>query len=118
MIYFKMNGVDFSKYVAVLKVGKTHNFKSMVNASGNTLVKYQNTKRSIEVGFIHMNEDAMQTLLKTLGNLQVTISYREPLNKDMAENVKCINTTQLIEYYTIREDEVSYKPFSLTFTEL
>ena len=118
MSFFKINGVDYSDCVTALKIGKKHNFKSMVNAAGNTLVKPLNVKRTIEAGFIPLNSEKMAQLQKSIKNLTVTISYRDPETNALVEGVKCMLSAHLVEYYTIQVGKVSYKPFSLQFIEL
>ena len=116
--YFAINGTDYSKYVNKLKVGREHFYKSMSTAAGNTLVKYINTKRVIEVGIIPLDDRAMANLLRDVNEFQVSISYRDPLTNVMEENVQCIIPNNLVEYYTIQSGNVKYKAFSLQITEL
>lgn len=116
--FFKINNNDYSKYVNKLLVGKEHNYKSMTTAAGNTIVKYTNSKRTIEVGIIPLDGDAMAQLLADVDKFQVTISYRNPETNMIVENVKCIIPNHLIEYYTIQVGKVLYKAFSLQIKEL
>lgn len=116
--YFKINGKDYSMYVNKLLVGKEHFYKSMTTAAGNTLVKYINSKRTIEVGIIPLDEKAMMELLTDVDKFQVTISYRDPKTNTLVENVKCIIPNSLIDYYTIQAGKVMYKAFSLQIKEL
>lgn len=118
MSYFKINGNDYSMYVNKLIVGKEHNYKSMSTASGNTLVKYINSKRVIEVGIIPLDDAAMVKFLTDINKFQVTISFRDPASGLLVENVKCIIPNNLIEYYTIQVGKVQYKAFSLQIKEL
>lgn len=115
--YFAINGTDYSKYVNKLKVGREHFYKSMKTAAGNTLVKYINTKRVIEVGIIPLDDAAMANLLRDVNEFQVTISYRDPLTNALEENVNVIIPNNLVEYYTIQAGNVKYKAFSLQMTE-
>ena len=55
MAYFKIGDVDFSPYVNSLKVNKRAIYNSQVNAAGNSIVDYINSKRTIEVGIIPLN---------------------------------------------------------------
>ena len=90
MTYLKINNIDFSKYVNKLKVAVKHNYKSMTSAAGNTLVKYINSKRVIEIGIIPLDEVAMQELLAEVKKFQVTLSYLNPETNQLEENVNCI----------------------------
>ena len=116
--FFKINNTDFSMYVNKLVVGNEHFYKSMTTAAGNTLVKYVNNKRTLEVGIIPLDDVTMKKLLTEVNKFQVTISYREPSTNAIVENVKCIIPNNLIEYYTIQAGNVSYKAFSLQIKEL
>ena len=58
MSYFKINDIDFSNMVNALKIGKTASYSSQVNALGDSLVDYINSKRTIEVGIIPLNAEA------------------------------------------------------------
>lgn len=116
--FFKINGIDFSQYVNKLMIGTEHNYKQMTTAAGNTLVKYVNSKRTIEVGIIPLNDAAMKSLLAQVDKFQVTISYRNPETNTLEENIKCIIPNHLIEYHTIQVGKVLYKSFSLQIKEL
>lgn len=119
MAYFlKINNTDYSQYVNILKVAKQHNYKQMTTAAGNTLVKYINSKRVIEVGIIPLDDKAMTKLLTDLNKFQVTISFRNPETNLLEENVKGIIPNNIVEYYTIQANNVSYKAFTFTITEL
>lgn len=116
--FFKINGNDYSMYVNKLQIGTEHFYKSMTNAAGNTLVKYVNSKRTIEVGIIPLDSGAMIRFLKDVDKFNVSISYRDPETNTLVENVNCIIPNHLIEYYTIQAGKVSYKAFSLQIKEL
>lgn len=117
-MFFKINNNDYSQYVNKLLIGKEHQYKSMTTAAGNTIVKYVNSKRSIEVGIIPLDGEAMKNLLADVNQFQVSISYRDPETNELAEGVNCIIPNHLVEYYTIQADGVSYKAFSLQIKEL
>lgn len=118
MSYFKIDGVDYSKYVNQLKITKNNVYNSQTNAAGNTVVDYINSKRTIEVGIIPLDAAAMAALQTAIDNFNVSISFRNPKTNAIEENVNCIIPTDGIEYYTIQTDKVMYNAFSLTFTEL
>ena len=116
--FFTINGNDYSMYVNKLVVGTEHFYKSMTNAAGNTLVKFVNSKRTLEVGIIPLDSNVMAQLLTDVDKFNVTISYLDPKTNNMVENMKCIIPNHLIEYYTIQVGNVSYKAFSLQIKEL
>ena len=118
MSYFKIGDVDFSHCVNNLKVNKTHTYTPQMNAAGNTVVDYLNTKHTIEVGIIPLDDAEMMALQNAIDAFNVSISFRSPLTGALKENVNCILPTEAIEYYTIQAGEVLYKAFTLTFTEL
>ena len=118
MAYFKINGTDYSMYVNNLKVAREHIYKAQTNASGNTVVKYVNTKRTIDVGIIPLDDEAMAKLQADINQFKVTISYLEPQTKALVENVSCIIPNNSVEYYTVQVGNVKFKAFSLKFKEL
>lgn len=118
MTYFKIDDTDYSNYVGGLKILNSHNYNSQINAAGNTVVDYINTKRTIEVMFIPLNETVMAQLLTKLHNFNVNISFRNPNTNILENNVSCIIPQEEIEFYTIQVNNVSYKNISLTFIEL
>ena len=118
MEYFKINNTDFSKYVNSLNVTETANFSAQVNAAGNTVCDFINKKRSIEVGIIPLDSEAMVALQSAISGFNVTISLRNPNTGLLEENINCIIAENAVSYYTIRADKVLYNAFSLIFTEL
>lgn len=118
MAYFKINGYDFSHYVNELKVERAANYYSQTNAAGDTVVDYINHKRTIEVGIIPVESEAMIELQNVLTELNVQIAYRDPMTGVLVEGVNCIIPKNNVEYYTIRTDKVMYKAFTLKFIEL
>lgn len=118
MAYLKINNVDFSDCVAMLKVGKQQKFKSMETAAGNLLVKPITSKYILDVGFIPLTVDEMKRLQTHIGKLTVSISFLDPAT-DSLKTVSCMLTNSLVEYYTIQSDgTILYKPFSLQFQQL
>lgn len=118
MAYFKINGNDYSMYVNNLKVAREHIYKGQTNAAGNTLVKYVNTKRIIEVGIIPLDSASMASLQTDINKFKVTVSYRDPETQALVENVACIIPHNSVDYYTIQADNVKFKAFSLELKEL
>lgn len=117
MTYFKINEIDYSMYVNKLLVGTEHIYKGRTNASGNTIVKRINTKRTLEVGIIPLDENAMANLQYLLNQFTLTVSFLNPETKEL-ENIKCMVSVQSVEYYTIQNSDVRFKAFSLVFKEL
>jgi hypothetical protein len=117
-MFFKINNNDYSMYVNKLSIGKVHNYKSMTTAAGNTIVKYVNSKRTIEVGIIPLDDTAMKNILADINEFQVSISFRNPETNEITENLACIIPNNLVEYYTIQVGNVKYKAFSLQIKEL
>lgn len=118
MSYFKIDNNDYSIYVSSLKVNKTTNYNSQTNAAGNTVVDYINSKRTIEVGIIPLDTSAMADLQAAIDAFNVSLSFRNPKTEELEENVNCIIPDNNIEYYTIQDNKVMYKAFTLTFIEL
>ena len=118
MAYFKINGVDYSMYVNELKVQKAVNYNAQQNAAGDTVVDYINSKRSIEVGIIALDNSVMPQILNAVDAFNVSISFRNPQTDALEENINCIIPSTEVEYYTIQTDKVMYNGMNLTFTEL
>lgn len=117
MSYFKINGTDLSKYVSGLKISKAANFTSQTNAAGNTVVDYINTKRTIDVSIIALDDSVMKALQPLLDAFHMTIEYRDTTTGELVA-LSAILPTNDIEYYTIQTNKVMYKAFNLSFTEL
>lgn len=118
MAYFKIGATDYSMYVNELKVTKDVNYTAQTNAAGDTVVDYINAKRTIEVGIIPLSDTVVASLLADVDNFDVGISFRNPRDNKLEENVHCMIPSNSVEYYTIQAGNVSYKGFSLTFIEL
>ena len=117
MAYFKIDNVDYSKYVSALSVKKTNVYNAQTNAAGNTIADYINTKRNIEVEIIALNDVVMQQIQEAIDAFNVTISFRNPKTNAL-EDINCIIPGDSVDYYTIQADKVLYKAFKLTFNEL
>lgn len=118
MAYFKIGSKDYSMYCNELNITSDANYTAQVNAAGNTVVDYINSKRTIEVGIIPLHSDVMAQILTDIAEFNVKISFRNPETNTLEENVDCIIPSSGIEYYTIQADKVMYKAFTLSFTEL
>lgn len=118
MEYFKINGTDLSKYVNELRVIRTYNYNSQTNANGDTVIDLINSKRVIEVGFIPLSGDNMLTVQRLISAFNVPVSFRNPQTNSIEENVNCIVPENEVEYYTIQQNKVLYKAFTLQFVEL
>lgn len=117
MAYFKIGDTDFSHLVRSLNVTKEHNYNAQTNAAGNTVVDYINAKRTIEAGFIYMDDSAMSELQAALDGFAVIITYRDPKTNAL-EVASCIAPEIEADYYTIQADKVLYNEFAVEFTEL
>lgn len=118
MAYFKIGDVDFSPYVSSLNITKNVVYNSQTNAAGNSIVDYINTKRTIEVSIIPLDEVSMLKLQLAIGAFNVSISFLNPTTNELEKNVNCIIPEDKVEYYTIQSNKVMFKAFNLTFTEL
>lgn len=117
MEYFKINDIDFSHCVSSLEVGTIHNYRSRVNAAGNTNVKYINKKKTLSVTIIPLSDTATATFLTELNKFQVKVDYLDPETKAL-KTITCINPKNSISYYTIREGNTMLKSYKIQFTEL
>ncbi len=117
MAYFKIGNNDYSKYVNILKVNNNRVYNTQINANGDSVVDFINSKKTIEVGIIPLNDTVMAQLQNDIDQFNVSISFRNPKTNAL-EVADCIIPTDAVDYYTIQADKVSYKAFSLVFTEL
>lgn len=118
MAYFKINGTDYSMYVSALKVATDHIYKGRTNASGNTIVKYVNSKRLIEVGIIPLDAGALASLLNNINSFNVTCDFLNPETQRLETGVNCIIESHIVEYYTIQNNKTKFKAFTLVLKEL
>lgn len=118
MAYLKINNNDYSGVVKELKVATSANYSAQTNAAGNTVVDYVNSKRVITVGFIPMSDNTMARLLADIDTFNVSLSFRNPRSNEIEDGVNCIVGKNTVEYYTIQRNNVSYKAFTIDFTEL
>ena len=118
MAYFKIGETDYSMYVNELNIEKEANYHAQTNAAGNTVVDYINHKRTIEVGIIPLDSDAMKALQTAIDAFSVSISFRNPKTGELEEGVSCIIPGNNVEYYTIQANKVMFNAFKLEFIEL
>ena len=118
MAYFKIGDIDFSMYVNQLKINKSSNYTSHMNAAGDTVVDYISSKRVIEVGIIPLDDEVIAQLQTKIDAFNVSISFRNPKTNELETNVNCIIPDSGVEYYTIQVNKVMYKAFTLKFIEL
>ncbi len=117
-MYFKIGDIDFSMYVNELKVNKEANYNAQTNAAGNTVVDYINSKRTIEVGIIPVDNADMVKLQNALDAFSVSITFLNPQTNELEENVSCIIPKSNVDYYTIQSNKVLFNAFRLEFIEL
>ena len=118
MTYFMIDDTDFSLYVNQLKVNKEATYNAQTNAAGNTVVDYINSKRTIEVGIIPLDDRALTRLMTMIDAFNVSITFLNPHTGELEQNVDCIIPSTNIEYYTIQYNNVMLKAFTLKFIEL
>ena len=111
-----INNVDLSHCVSGLKVNVQSNYNSQTNAAGNTVVDYINQKRTIDVTFIPLSQIDMLRIQSALQAFSFKVTYLHP--NEQLQEISCILPTGSIEYYTIQDNKVMFKPFTLTFIEL
>lgn len=117
MAYFKINGVDYSRYVNKLNIQTNHIYNARTNASGNTSVKFINSKKIISVGIIPLDAAINASLVKALNTFKMRVEFLDPETNRLT-TADCIIPKNSIEYYTIRADKVQTKAYLLTFEEL
>lgn len=118
MAYFKINGLDCSKFVNQLKINKNFVYNAQTNANGDTVVDVINSKREIEVGIIPLNDAIMAQLLTIIDGFNISISFLNPQTNKLEENVACIIPSNGVDYYTIQAGKVLFNAFTLKIIEL
>ena len=118
MAYFKIGNVDFSAYVNQLTVDSEANYVAETNAAGNTVVDYINSKRTVKVGIIPVDAEAMVNLQDEIAAFNVSITFLNPVTNALEENVNCILPSNNVDYYTIQANKTTFNAFSLEFIEL
>lgn len=117
--YFKINDIDFSRYVNKLVVGTEHIYKVDTSDMGSEKITYNGIKRrTIEVGIIPLDDAVMAKLLTEVDKFWVSISYRDPKTNVMIENLACYIPNNLVDYYTIQVNKVKYRAFTLQIKEV
>lgn len=104
-------------YINELKVDKESNYNAQINAAGDTVVDYINTKTVVSVGIIPLDDEAMRTLQDAIDNFNVLLEYRDPATGALKE-LNCIIPNNSVEYYTIQVGKVMYNAFQIEFIEL
>ena len=104
-------------YVNALKVYTESKYNLQTNASGDGVADYVNKKRTVEVGIIALDSNALKNIMSVIEDFNVTLTFRNPRTEEL-ESISCIIPDAEVEYYTIQADKVMYKAFTLTFTEL
>ena len=117
MAYLKINNIDFSQYVNALKVNTENNYNAQTNAAGDTVVDYINSKRTLEVGIIPVDSEAMVNLQDIINNFNVLVEYRDPRTGALNQ-MNCIIPDNEVEYYTIQANKVLYNAFNIELVEL
>lgn len=118
MTYFKIGDNDYSMYVNALKVVTDAKYNAQENAAGNTVVDYINKKRSIEVGIIPLDAEAMARLKADIEQFNVSVSFLNPDTNELVTDVNCIIPSNEVNYYTIQVNKTMFDAVTLTFIEL
>lgn len=117
MTYFKIEDTDFSNVASGLAVKYVHKYKAKENVLGNTKIDYINRKRQVTVTLIPMSQEQMNAILNAIDAFTVKIWIKSPkTNALIYIDVKVADYE--VAYYTIQNNNVSFKGFTLTFTEL
>lgn len=119
MAFIQIGGVDYSKYCNQLKITTNKKYNAQANAVGDTVIDYIKSKRTLEVGFIHMDTNSNFTWLlqRIQSGDSLFVKYRNPQTGAL-EQITCFVSDDTIDYYTIQDNKVQIKPFTLKFVEL
>lgn len=122
MAYFKItnrSGVttDYSMYVNKLLVTTKHKYTARENASGTMMVKYITKKRTIQVGVIPLDAEALKNLIADINSFKVSVEYLDPQTNAL-QTISCIIPVNSVEYYTIQVGKTMSKAFNFNCEEL
>lgn len=119
MAFFKINNQDFSHLVSGLKIGTEVlvSDESGRNANGDTVIDIVNSKHKVYVTLRHTTQAEMQSFLAAVSGFVMNITFLNPQTNTNKTITAYIGTPEP-EYFTIRNDVIMYKPFSLNFIEL
>lgn len=117
MIYFKINNTDYSSYIMSLNPQEKAQYNSQINANGDTIVDYINSKYTVEVQFIPMSAEHASAILSSLGDIGCTISFLEPKTNTL-KTISCICPEKSSQYYTIQDGFTMLQKMKLKFQEL
>lgn len=117
MAYFKIGENDYSAIVNELTVTSEARYNAQVNAAGNTVIDYINTKRVLTIGFIPLGAEKMKELQTAISQFTMAVSFRNPATNEL-ETINCYVPTEEIKYYTIQTDRVLYNAMTVEFIEL
>lgn len=115
---FKIDGLDFGKYISALKVG----YETLVsdtsgrNASGDMVIDITNRKTKLYATFIPLDGEEMAMLMNTLEGYVLEVQYEDPY-KGLTTITTYTNTPEP-EYYTKQPTRTLFKPLSVNFIEL
>lgn len=118
MTYFKIGSRDYSAYTNALKVLTSARYNEQMNAAGDSVVDFINSKRTIEVGIIPLDDAMLQTLMTDIAAFNVKISFLNPNTKTLENNVSCKIPESEVSYYTIQVGNVKTQALKLSFQEL
>ena len=117
MAYFKIEDTDFSNVTSGLSVKYIHKYKAKENVLGNTKIDYQNRKRQVTVNIIPVVAEQMNTILDALDAFTVKVYFKSPKTNALIYINAKVSDYQ-VNYYTIQNNNVRFKAFTLIFTEL
>ena len=119
MSYLKINNLDVSHLVKSMKIS----YETLVsdnsgrNANGDTVIDVINKKAKVQITFIPMFDNDMKSLLNTIEDYVVTVSFRDAKSNSL-KSITCYCGTPEPDYYCILPNRVIYKEMSLNFIEL
>jgi hypothetical protein len=114
-----INGYDATHLVKGLKIG----YETLVsedsgrNAAGDTVIDVVNRKVKLYVTFRPMDGSEMSSLLSSVANYVVNVSYLDSKTNAM-KTITCYTGTPEPEYYTMANGRVLYKEFGFNFIQL
>lgn len=119
MKYIEIGGRDCSKYCNELKVTVNKKYNAQTNAVGDTVVDFIKSKVTLEVGFIQIdsNVDTQMIMEEFCKGNSLLVKYLNPTTNEV-EQIICFVADSTFDYYTIRDEKVTIKPFKVKLVEL
>lgn len=116
MAYLMINGTDYSNIVSGIKINYDKDYTTLKTAIGYTFVDYITTNTTLEVSVIALDDNKMKSFLNDIDDISISVSYRYP--GGVLRQLTAFAPSNSIEYYTIQQNNVSFKGMTVKLVEI